>query len=63
MIVPKRCKWCGWTVNLGNKKGQFLFGAIMAAVVSSLIYCKNNDVKCSYSFTDLYEMVKKPFSA
>lgn len=40
-----------------------MFGAIMAAVVSSLIYCKNNDVKCSYTFTNLYDMVKKQFSA
>lgn len=40
-----------------------MFGAIIAAVVSSVIYCQKNDVKCTYSFSDLYEMMKKQFSA
>ena len=49
-------------MNLGNKTGQFVFSALMAAVVSSLIYCQKNDVKCNFTFSDLYEIVKSKFN-
>ena len=36
MLVPKRWGF-GWTVNFGNKKGAWLFVALMAIALTGLI--------------------------
>ena len=61
MIVPKRCKWMGWTINFGNRKGQCL-GAVFAGAIAGIVYyCYRNDKKCLISFSELYEKIAGKF--
>ena len=48
---------------MGNRKGQFFAGALLAAVISSFVYCKKNNVKCNYSFSDLCSLFKRDAAA
>ena len=61
-IVPKRCKWMGWTINFANRKGQFIIGSTLAALAAICAYCYKNDKKMHYSFSELYDMIKNKFS-
>ena len=61
-IVPKRCKWMGWTINFANKKGQYIFAGTLAALGAICAYCYKNDKKMHYSFSELYDMIKNKFS-
>ena len=61
-IVPKRCKWMGWTINFANRKGQFIIGGTLAALAAICAYCYKNDKKMHYSFSELYAMIKDKFS-
>ena len=62
MLVPKKCKWMGWTINFGNRKGQYLSAGIIASLGILVAYCYKNDKKMHYSFSEVYDMVKTKFS-
>ncbi|KAK8824547.1 hypothetical protein AV274_1530 [Blastocystis sp. ATCC 50177/Nand II] len=60
-IVPKRCKWLGWTINFGSRKGQCIGALFAGAIAGCVYYCYNSDKKCHYSFSELYEKIAAKF--
>ena len=51
----------GWTINMGNLGGQLLTGGLIAGLAVLYKYCSKHNLKNNYTFSDLYNLIKKKF--
>ena len=47
ILVPKRFKWMGWTINFGTYKGKIVGYSLLVAIAAKIVYDVMNGGKAN----------------